>query len=187
MRLHDNVLQMKIYTKTGDRGETALFGGARVMKDDARIDACGMVDELNAAIGAVRADAVDRDLDEILAGIQNRLFSIGADLGTPFTSGGVTRVAEQEATALEAVIDRLEAYLAPLREFILPGGSPAAAHIHLARTICRRAERAVVHLFRTEKVNPAIIVYLNRLSDLLFVAARTVNHRAHIPDTPWHE
>lgn len=178
---------MKIYTKTGDRGDTSLFGGQRVPKDALRIEAYGTVDELNSVLGIVRADNKEKEIDEILGHVQNDLFVLGADLATPRASNTkqITRVEPKDAARLEKVIDRLEVKLKPLKTFILPGGSPVAARLHFARTVCRRAERAVVRLSRNEDIGEDIMVYLNRLSDLLFVLARYANLCAGIPETAW--
>jgi cob(I)alamin adenosyltransferase len=178
---------LKIYTKTGDSGETSLFDNTRVPKSDARVDAFGEVDELNAALGVARAAGLDADLTAILEEVQKELFSIGARLADPAhrIAPRVTKadVGDEQVGRLEAAIDRLETELPPLRRFILPGGSAAGAQLHLARTICRRAERRVVGL--TVPLEQVIVVYLNRLSDLLFVMARTANQRADIPETEW--
>jgi cob(I)alamin adenosyltransferase len=176
---------MKIYTKTGDAGETGLWGGLRVPKDALRVHAYGTVDECNAAIGLARLHTAGSELDALLAELQNQLFVVGADLATPGAAATIPRVTEAEVLMLEHAIDALEAELEPLRQFILPGGSPAAAHLHIARTVARRAERWFVSLAREEPANPQVGVYLNRLSDLLFVAARAANARAGTPDTPW--
>ncbi|NWF78818.1 MAG: cob(I)yrinic acid a,c-diamide adenosyltransferase [Chloroflexi bacterium] len=176
---------MKIYTKTGDAGKTGLWGGLRVDKDSLRVTAYGTVDECNAAIGVARACGVDAELDQLLAGIQNLLFVVGSDLTAIEDSPNIPRVQAADVAALEQIIDQLEGTLEPLRQFILPGGSLAAAHLHLARTICRRAERAVVALARDEPVNTEVVVYLNRLSDCLFVLARSANARAAIADVAW--
>ena len=178
---------MKIYTKTGDTGETGLYGGTRVPKDTVRVEACGTVDELNACIGLVRSQIQDEELDEILHRIQNELFDIGADLATLDThpKAASLRIPPTLTTALEKEIDRFEDQLPPLKNFILPGGSTGGAAIHLARTVARRAERCVVSLAKGETVNPAVLIYLNRLSDLLFVLARTVNHRLDEPEPLW--
>jgi cob(I)alamin adenosyltransferase len=170
----------RIYTKTGDQGETALGDGSRVGKDHPRVAAYGSVDELNAVLGLLRATAgaegEARGLPGLLRDVQNDLFDVGADLCVPGEGGDDRlRVRPAQVAALEAAIDRLNAGLAPLRSFVLPGGSPAAAWCHLARTVCRRAERDVVALGRSEKVNPQVVVYLNRLSDLLFVLGRVCN------------
>lgn len=176
---------MKIYTKTGDNGQTGLFGGQRVAKDSLRVHAYGTADECNAAIGVARAALPPPELDALLARIQNQLFVVGADLATPGESASIPRVGADDVAFLEQAIDDLEESLEPLRQFILPGGTAAAAHLHLARTICRRAERWVVSLAQAEPVNTLVLVYLNRLSDLLFVAARAANARAATPDVPW--
>ncbi len=179
---------MKIYTKTGDLGETSLLGGARVPKDHLRVAAYGDVDETNAALGAVRALALP-PLETLLLAIQKDLFAIGAQLADP-THKVASKRAKAAVTAahvrrLEKAIDAREAKLPPLRSFVLPGGAPAAAFLHQARTVCRRAERSVVTLAREADVDPRIIVYLNRLSDLLFVLARFENHRAGIAEDRW--
>ncbi len=173
----------KIYTKTGDKGTTALASGERRSKTDLRIEAYGTVDETNAAIGMVRL-STDGLLDEILGRVQNELFDLGADLSTPDPDDGSElgweplRILESQVSRLEAEIDRLNEELEPLESFVLPGGTPAAAHLHQARTVCRRAERLAVALTEAgEKVSPAAIQYLNRLSDLLFVASRYANDR----------
>ncbi len=179
---------MKIYTKTGDAGETSLFDNTRVSKAHARVDAYGEVDELNACLGAVQAYLSDVDLAADLTQIQRDLFALGSELADP-----AKRIAERVAKAhirpvdadrLEGIIDRLELELPPLRRFILPGGTPAGSLLHLARTVCRRVERRVVGLGQGS-VDAILIVYLNRLSDLLFVMARAVNHRAGVPETEW--
>lgn len=178
---------MKIYTKTGDQGETGLWGGQRVSKDALRLQAYGSVDECNATLGLARSGLADPELDALLAQIQNQLFVVGSDLASDLSLTNVPRMDPEPIHHLEATIDRLEAELPPLTQFILPGGHPVAAHLHLARTICRRAERWVVSLKTEEKINPLVLSYLNRLSDLLFVAARVVNHRQQVPDIPWQK
>jgi len=179
---------MALYTKHGDTGETDLFTGQRLSKDALRIEAYGTVDELNSTIGlAAAADPPDL-LSELLHDIQSRLFDMGADLATPQGQSGaehVPRIAEAQATELEAHIDRVESELPAMKHFILPGGTDLAARLHLARTVCRRAERICVTLQQHETVNPAVIVYLNRLSDLLFALARHTNHQGGIADIPW--
>lgn len=179
---------MKIYTRTGDTGQTSLFDNSRVSKADARVDAYGEVDELNACLGAVRAAGLDAELDAAVQVIQKELFAVGARLADPSQriAGRVTKAAVSDADIerLEQTIDRLEGELAPLRRFILPGGVMAGALLHMGRTICRRAERRVVGL-GADAVDPLLVVYLNRLSDLLFVMARSVNHRAGVPETEW--
>jgi cob(I)alamin adenosyltransferase len=179
---------VKIYTKTGDTGETSLFDNTRVLKSDARVDAYGEVDELNACLGAVRAAEVDRDVSEALERIQKDLFALGARLADPSAriAERVTKAAisASDIERLEQLIDSFESELPPLRQFILPGGSQAGATLHLARTVCRRAERRVVGL-GAGHVEPMLVVYLNRLSDLLFVMARAVNHRSNVPEVEW--
>jgi cob(I)alamin adenosyltransferase len=169
----------RIYTKSGDRGDTGLGDGQRVTKDHPRVEAYGQVDELNAILGLLAAYCPDAPETAFLRGIQNDLFDVGADLCVPPTEGEQPdqslRVTAAQAERLERAIDRLNEGLEPLRSFVLPGGTLAAAWLHLARTVCRRAERAVVTLTHTEPLNPQVIVYLNRLSDFLFVLARVAN------------
>jgi cob(I)alamin adenosyltransferase len=179
---------MRIYTKTGDAGETGLFGGPRVPKDDARVEAYGEVDELNGAIGAARARGLDPEIDGILAAVQDQLFTVGAELATPpgaRARSAVPPVAPGWVAALEGAIDRFETELPPLRHFILPGGSAPGADLHVARAVCRRAERRVVALHHREPVVPEVLSLLNRLSDFLFVAARLANQRAHVAEITW--
>lgn len=181
---------MPIYTKTGDTGTTGLFGGGRVSKDDARVAAYGDVDELNSAIGVVRATAPADFFDDLFATIQRDLFSIGGHLATPDPEKvkkalARAELSEARVTAFEDAIDAADAELPPLRAFILPAGTPKAAALHLARTVCRRAERSVVHLAGRADVPPLFLVYLNRLSDLLFALARLANHRAGAGDVTW--
>ncbi len=180
---------MKIYTKTGDAGETSLFGNSRVSKADARVDAYGEVDELNACLGAARAAGLDAELSAMLEVIQKELFAIGARLADPSHSiaARVTKadIVDAQVARLEAIIDRLEGELPALRRFILPGGGPAGATLHLARTVCRRAERLCVKLAREETVDPASIKFLNRLSDALFVWARWVAKKQGEPEFLW--
>jgi len=181
---------VKIYTKTGDEGETGLFGGGRVPKDDPRVAAYGEVDEVNAAIG-LAASLEPAGIDaEFLQTIQRDLFTIGAELASPDPSKvdkalAGPRIGEAQIGMLEHMIDGHEAKLEPLKNFILPGGTPKAAAFHLARTVCRRAERTVVALAHRQKISPAIVQYLNRLSDLLFVLARAANAKAGRPDVTW--
>jgi cob(I)alamin adenosyltransferase len=179
---------VKIYTKTGDAGETSLFDNSRVSKADTRVGAYGEVDELNAALGVARAAGLDDDLARAIETIQKELFAVGARLADPAKriSGRVDKAAVQESDVerLEQTIDRLEGELTPLRRFILPGGTLPGALLHMCRTICRRAERRVVGL-GPDAVEPIVIVYLNRLSDLLFVMARAANHRAGAAETEW--
>ncbi|HSF32056.1 MAG TPA: cob(I)yrinic acid a,c-diamide adenosyltransferase [Candidatus Tectomicrobia bacterium] len=179
---------MKIYTKTGDKGETSLFAGGRVYKDAPRVEAYGTVDELNACLGMICAQLPDDDVLECLRRIQTELFDLGADLATPLaatTRKEIPRAREAQTLRLEACIDRYSEGLPELTQFILPSGSPPGAALHFARTVCRRAERRVVALSRTEEINSEIIRYLNRLSDLLFVLARVVNQRSRMPETTW--
>ncbi len=177
---------MKIYTKTGDAGETGLFGGTRVSKASDRVAAYGDVDERNSALGVARLAPIDEERDALLGAIQSELFELGAELAARAGKDtGVPRIGDAEVERLERAIDRAEEELPALKSFILPGGSSAAAHLHLARTVCRRAERAVVGLAQREDVRPEIVRYLNRLSDLLFVLARLANARAGVADVPW--
>ena len=181
---------MKIYTKTGDSGETGLFGGPRVSKDSPRIEAYGTVDELNSALGVVRAHLEPGEVETLLAEIQHDLFALGAQLATPDPAAHQTAlVGAKQIERLEQAIDRFQEQLAPLREFVLPAGTPAAAALHLARTVCRRAERRVVTLMRgaAEPVSGETLVYLNRLSDLLFVLARWENKSVGRPDEAWRK
>jgi cob(I)alamin adenosyltransferase len=179
---------VKIYTKTGDLGETSLLGGVRVPKDHLRVAAYGDVDELNASLGAVRALA-EGPLARLLFSLQRDLFAIGAQLADPSHRVGARRrkaaVTAAHVRRLERAIDAREARLPRLRSFVLPGGAPAAALLHQARTVCRRAERSVVTLAREADVDPRVLVYLNRLSDLLFVLARFENHRARLAEDRW--
>ncbi len=166
----------RIYTKTGDTGQTGLGDGTRVAKDSARVCAYGEVDELNAVLGLIHSYCPDFAEASFLRRVQNDLFDVGADLCVPETGGeGNLRITAGQATELENAIDRVNEKLEPLRSFILPGGTPAAAWLHLARTVCRRAERAVVTLMTFETINPQVLIYLNRLSDLLFVLGRIAN------------
>jgi cob(I)alamin adenosyltransferase len=179
---------VKIYTRTGDSGETGLFDGTRVSKADPRVSAYGEVDELNAWMGLATAAGVDEALASMIGQIQRDLFALGARLADPShrIAGRVEKaqIGPESVTRLEQWIDSLEAQLPPLRRFILAGGSPAGATLHVARTVCRRAERAVVGLGE-QAVDADVIIYLNRLSDLLFVMARAANHRAGAPEIEW--
>jgi cob(I)alamin adenosyltransferase len=179
---------MKIYTKTGDAGETGLFAGARVRKDDARIEAYGTVDELNAARGVARSERLPPEIEQTLERVQSELFSVGAELATPQPEKhGLAIIDEPHITQLERAIDNLEAGLPPLRNFILPGGSRSGALLHLARGICRRAERRVVALADAPgtEISLRIIRYLNRLGDYLFVAARFASVEAGAAEIAW--
>jgi cob(I)alamin adenosyltransferase len=181
-------MTVKIYTKTGDEGMTGLLGNRRVPKDDARIEAYGTVDELNAALGVARAHGLDTALDRLVAQLQDELFMVGSALADPSPTGPFHNVVTGEhVERLETTIDALESELEPLTQFILPGGTLASAELHRARTVCRRAERLIVTLRRQpgEHVSRTMIVYLNRLSDLLFVLARAVNRRAGTADIRW--
>lgn len=179
---------MPIYTRTGDAGETGLFGGGRVGKDDPRVEAYGEVDELNAALGLARASELDPGLDAMARAIQEQLFAVGAVLATPSGSKAeqqVPKVKPEWAQEAERQIDALDRELPAMTHFVLPGGSRAAAALHVARTVCRRAERRVVPLMRSGKIDASVVVYLNRLSDLLFTMARAANRRAGIEDVKW--
>lgn len=180
-------VSMKIYTKTGDKGETALFGGERVPKDALRIEAYGSVDELNSLLGVVRSLKPKKKIDAIVELLQRQLFELGADLATPKgkSDAHIPRITAAHSTELEKIIDSLERKLKPLKVFILPGGSKVASQLHLARTVCRRAERAVVRLSRNENIGDDVIVYLNRLSDLLFVIARYANSLGGNREEKW--
>ena len=181
---------MKIYTKTGDAGDTGLFGGGRVPKDDPRVEAYGDVDELNAVIGMARATEPLPRVDDVLLPIQRDLFAIGALLATPDREKmaqhlAKARIDDTRIAELERAIDDGESELEPLAAFILPGGSRKAAALHVARTVCRRAERRVVSLQHQTELPPLAIIYLNRLSDLLFTLARLANHRAGSAEVVW--
>jgi cob(I)alamin adenosyltransferase len=185
----------RVYTRRGDRGDTDLVGGARVPKDSARLDAYGTVDELNATVGVARAEnarGLDRapacaDLDGILRRLQNELFDLGSELATPPDAfvEGMFRTTEADVTRLEAVLDRCQTDLAPLKSFVLPGGGPVSAHLHVARTVCRRAERDVLRLMRADPISPWPLAYLNRLSDLLFVLSRWIGHHLGEAEHLW--
>ena len=178
---------MKIYTRTCDDGTTGLLGAGRVPKHDARVEAYGCVDELNAVLGVARAMDAGRLVDADLALIQEALFQVGAELATTDAKllATLARVSDEDVAALEGLIDRLEADLPPLTRFILPGGTPLAAHLHLARTVCRRAERRLTSLAERDPVEPRLVRWLNRLADLLFVMARWVNAREGGGETAW--
>lgn len=179
---------VRIYTKTGDDGTTGLLGPGRVAKDNLRVEAYGTVDELNAALGVARSQGLDPDANALVARLQEELFVLGSALADPAPDGPFHHaITDRHVEDLESTIDQLEDALEPLTQFILPGGAPSAAQLHLARTICRRAERLAVTLSRQagQDVPGVIIVYLNRLSDLLFVLARFVNRRAGVADILW--
>jgi len=179
---------MKIYTKTGDHGDTGLFGGTRVEKDNVRVEAYGTLDELNAFVGVARAAQADASMTALLGEIQPLLFELGAELASPpsATLASAARLGEAEVSWLEQRIDAAEAELEPLRHFVLPGGTPGAAALHVCRAVCRRAERRLVALRHSEPATGALgVVFLNRLGDLLFVLARLANHHGGVTDAPW--
>ncbi len=178
---------MKIYTRTGDDGSTGLLGPGRVLKHTARVEAYGSVDELNAALGRARTLDAESWLAAELSTIQARLFHVGAELATtaPEALDKLERISDDDVSALERWIDRLDAELPPLANFVLPAGSALAAELHVARTVCRRAERRTVALAQAEPVEPRLVRYLNRLGDLLFVMARWCNQRAGVAETVW--
>ncbi len=178
---------MKIYTKTGDSGSTSLFGGKRVLKSDLRIDTYGTVDELNSYIGLLRDQDVNHKRKDILIEIQDRLFTIGSILATE--SGNekvkIPSLADADIHLLEKEIDVMDAQLPPMRSFVLPGGHPSVSFCHIARTVCRRAERLVIALDAVEKINSRVIQYLNRLSDYLFMLSRKMSAELNAEETPW--
>tara|TARA_B100001146_G_C16111752_1_gene403966 strand:+ start:454 stop:990 length:537 start_codon:yes stop_codon:yes gene_type:complete len=176
---------MKIYTKTGDGGKTSLFDNSRVLKSDVRIMSYGAVDELNSSLGIALSLELIPEIENILIKIQNDLFIVGSDLANPNMSDKKIRTTPEMITFLEQKIDLLEPQLEPLTSFILPGGTLLASIIHMSRTISRRAETHVVELSKTQKINKEAVIYLNRLSDLMFVLARTINNRKNIPDIVW--
>lgn len=183
---------MKIYTRTGDAGETTLFGGGRVSKDHPRVAAYGTVDELNAAVGCAVSRVRDAAIRSRLQTVQHDLFSLGALLATPLRDDGtvhphVPAMPRDRIAEMEQWMDEAELELPPLTEFVLPGGSDGAVALHMARTVCRRAERAVVHLAMLEPVDEDVVPYLNRLSDLCFTFARVENLRAEVPDVAWEK
>lgn len=179
---------MKIYTKTGDSGETSLFDGTRVSKTDPRVVAYGDVDELQACMGVARSCRLPHDLDDMCLTLQRDLFALGARLADPShrIAKRVEKIVIDEASVsrLEGWIDQMDGEIPPLRHFILSDGCPAGASLHMARTVCRRAERSILAL-GGDQVEPIVVVYINRVSDLLFTMARTANHRANCPETPW--
>jgi cob(I)alamin adenosyltransferase len=179
---------MKIYTKTGDEGTTSLFGGKRVSKSDLRIDTYGTIDELNAYVGLLRDQEVNQKRKKVLEEVQDRLFTIGSMLATEPGNTKVKIPVLQEADVrfLEQQIDEMDAALEPMRFFVLPGGHPSVSFGHVARTVCRRAERLVIALHQVEPVAPLVIQYMNRLSDYLFVLCRKMAHEVQINETPWH-
>jgi cob(I)alamin adenosyltransferase len=186
----------KVYTRTGDKGETALVGGKRVAKDDARIESYGTIDELNSVLGIVRAcndaappSAAKARLDQILRQVQNELFDLGSELATPPDAAweGMIRIGPEQIAVLERTIDECQEDLEPLKSFILPGGGTIAAFLHQARTVCRRAERDILRLMHREPVGESLLGYVNRLSDLLFVLARWTSHALGEPEYLWEK
>lgn len=179
---------MKIYTRTGDDGTTGLFGGGRTSKDDPRLGACGTIDELNACLGACRAAGLPTEIDLAVAQLQHDMFALGAEVATVDPAAhGVATLSSASVAGVERLIDRFEARLPPLRQFVLPGGSPGGAALHVARAVCRRAERSLVGLSRTASIRAEALEYLNRVSDALFVLARAANAAAGVGDTPWEK
>jgi cob(I)alamin adenosyltransferase len=183
---------VKIYTRTGDEGETSLLGGERVRKDDLRIETIGTVDETNATIGVVRTElgrdaAVLIEVDAILASVQHSLFNMGAELAARDVSSTAVQLGDTDVNELESAIDHFESGLEPLQVFILPGGTKAAAQLHVARCSCRRAERRLVELAAAEQLSGELVKYLNRLSDLFFVLARVVNQASGVADVEWRK
>lgn len=179
---------MKIYTKKGDNGETSLFAGGRVLKNNTRVDAYGTVDELNSYIGLIRTyNDLPDPVPAWLEAVQNTLFIVGSDLATPLDARAdwLVRLDEQPVQMLEQAIDHMDEQLPELTAFILPGGTPSAAHTHVARTVCRRAERLCVDLQDETPINPQVLVYMNRLSDFLFTLARYINLHNDEPETKW--
>ena len=177
---------MKIYTRTGDQGSTSLFGNQRVVKNDLRICAYGTIDELNAVLGLALSEGLPARCGEVVLQLQSRLFDLGAELATPDPAAKQTEILQTDDVAeQEAVIDELEGQLAPLTAFILPGGTKAAATLHLARCVCRRAEREIVALAEVAPIREVVLEFVNRTSDLLFVLARAVNREAGHEDIPW--
>lgn len=180
---------MKIYTKTGDQGKTSLFGGERVWKDNLRLNAYGSVDELNAVIGCAICEIKNCELIDTLKSIQNELFIVGSDLATPLDKSNknfvIPRISDEHISRLEKLIDRFNEQIPELKQFILPGGTKGAAFLHLARTVCRRVEREVVTLAREVEIDAYLTIYLNRLSDLLFVLSRFENFSNNTPDVEW--
>lgn len=185
----EDLVAFHIYTKTGDKGDTGLFGGGRVRKDDPRVEAYGAVDELNAFLGVAAATCEDDQVRGWIATIQDELFVLGAELATPQPDRVKKKVQELGATEIEAmerIIDSIDGEVPALRHFVLPGGHPGATHLHVARTVCRRAERRVVTLSEDTTIRGETVAYLNRLSDLLFMLARLVNHRHGIAEPIWN-
>jgi cob(I)alamin adenosyltransferase len=180
---------MKIYTKTGDKGKTSLFGGKRIWKDDLRIQSYGTIDELNSVLGVAVTEIKNKELKKIICSIQHELFDLGSDLASPEYKSSekfsIPRINEFNTKHLEVLIDKIDNKLSPLKNFILPGGLKGAALLHHARTVCRKAEREVISLSKVDMINSEIKIYLNRLSDLLFVLARFENFSSKHPDIEW--
>lgn len=180
---------MKIYTRNGDEGESSLFGGRRVSKDDLRLEAFGTIDELNSVLGLVLCESITSQTKETLLWLQNTLFLAGADVAAPkeskFDSKNGSRIQPDAVLVIEKAIDSMESQLPELKNFILPGGNKAASLLHLARTVCRRAERKIVALKKSEQINADLLIFVNRISDLLFVAARFENFSSGIADSLW--
>ena len=175
----------RIYTRTGDKGETGLTDGIRVAKDSIRVEAYGNIDELNSALGLVRAFVIDNELDSLVGELQKDLFVVGAELALVEGGSNDTRITSERILELERTIDSYQMQLPPLKTFILPGGGKAGAALHFARAIARRAERKIITLGKHEKINDQLIPYINRLSDLLFVIARAANHRENKMEIQW--
>jgi cob(I)alamin adenosyltransferase len=173
---------MKAYSGTGDRGETSLYGGTRVGKEDPRVEAYGAVDELNSQVGVARAVVKDKKIDSTLRAIQEDLYILSGDLANELVNPKVPRIGKTQLARLESVTDEINAGLPALRRFIFPGGSLPAAELHVARAVCRRAERRIVSLSRVESINPEVLPYINRLSSLFWVLARAVNKSEHVPE-----
>lgn len=176
----------RIYTRTGDKGETGLVGGKRISKDSLRVRAYGNVDELNSVLGLARAFSKDQEISSLLGGLQQGLFTVGADLASPTDNHQVPRITQDMIVSLERAIDKFQVELPPLTAFIIPSGGEQGALLHFARSVSRRAERSIVALSKTENVSENVGPYVNRLSDLLFVMARLVNHRSGQTEVEWH-
>ncbi len=177
----------RIYTRTGDKGDTGLFGGVRIPKDALRVEAYGNIDELNSVLGLARAFLKDKELDALLGELQKDLFVAGADLASANEGGReVPRIGKEKIVEMEKMMDKFEEELPPLKAFILPGGGQAGSILHFARTVARRAERRIVTLSKAEKINDQMIPYINRLSDLLFVVARVASRREGKSEVEWH-